>query len=368
MSNNSVIFEQKPTREQLHDLFVTLRGEGEPGFVNAEAARRRRPNWHGLNPCAEVLLDSRGVCNLTTLNVRAFVQPTEGGRYTLDREGLLEAQRLSARAGVRMTMVDLELPEWDAIQKRDRLTGCSLTGWQDAMDMVGLNRDEQAILLGDLRRVAHEAAYAYADELGIPRPLLVTTIKPEGTLSQVAGGVSSGVHYSHAPAYIRRIRVSATDPVAKTVQALGWSVHPEVGETWETVRTIVVDFPVVNRGVRRTKYTVSAIDQLENYKLFQTFYTDHNTSITVSVRDDEWEAVEEWIWQNWDDVVAVSFLSLDHHTYQLAPYEAVAESVIADLQARTQPFDYALLQEFERQETDSDLTDPSCDTGVCPIR
>jgi ribonucleoside-triphosphate reductase len=71
----------------------------------------------------------------------------------------------------------------------------------------------------------------YAKQLRTSSPLLVTTVKPEGTLSQVAGGVSSGLHHSHSPFYIRRIRINSVDPLAKVALDLGWNVNPEVGTT-----------------------------------------------------------------------------------------------------------------------------------------
>jgi len=374
MSNNSIFFEEKPSREKLHELFEVMKREGEPGFVNAEAARKRRPNFHGLNPCAEILLDSEQVCNLTTVNVMAFVQDGQ-----LDKEALLEAQRLSARIGYRMTLLNLELPSWDAKQKRDHLTGASLTGWQDAMDILGYDRRQQASLLRELRKVARDAADAYADELGQPRSLLVTSLKPEGTLSQVAGGVSSGVHYSHSPYYIRRIRINAHDPLAQVARQLGWRMNPEIGQgfdaahygevNWEdpNLRTVVIDFPIAS-GAKKTKYDVTAIEQLENYRMFQKYYTEHNTSITVSVRAHEWDAVEEWIWDHWDDVVAVSFLSLDEHTYQLAPYDAIDAETYEALKSAMQPFDAAILERVEQEEMEYDLGSESCEGGACPIR
>ena len=213
MSNNSIAFKEKPSREMLNLIFTIMQAEGEPGFVNLEAAAKRRPNAKGLNPCAEILLDSRGVCNLTTVNITAFVS---NGR--LDLDGLREAQRLSARAGARMTLLDLELPGWDAVHKRDRLIGTSLTGWYDAMDALGYDNEKEALLLQDLRAVSHEAARSYAHELRIPMPLLSTTVKPEGTLSQVAGGVSSGLHRSHSPYYFRRIRINASDALVQVAK------------------------------------------------------------------------------------------------------------------------------------------------------
>ncbi|HIV87755.1 MAG TPA: ribonucleoside-triphosphate reductase, adenosylcobalamin-dependent, partial [Candidatus Pygmaiobacter gallistercoris] len=130
MSNNSIFYRKKPTREKLHWHLQQMRYSGEPGWINEEAGLKRRPNFCGCNPCGEILLDANGLCNLTTVNVMAFVK--EDG--TLDREGLLEAQRLSARAGYRMTCRELEMFRWDRVQKRDRLLGCSLTGWQDMVN------------------------------------------------------------------------------------------------------------------------------------------------------------------------------------------------------------------------------------------
>ena len=152
MSNNSIAFETKPTKEELHNIIESIKINGEPGFFNLEAAKKRRPNAKGVNPCGEVLLDSYGVCNLTTVNVAAFVIPMkaeDGGIacYRLDYQGLMQAQALSVRAGLRMTCLDLELKHWDKIHKRDRLIGASLTGWKDAMDMLNYSEDQEANLL-----------------------------------------------------------------------------------------------------------------------------------------------------------------------------------------------------------------------------
>src|SRR5699024_11513126 len=102
-----------------------------------------------LKPCVEFILFSKNVCNLTTVNITAFVKEDN----TLDLEGLLEAQRLSARIGLRMTLATLELPEWNEVQQRDRLLGTSLTGWKDAIDQLGYTEeqeDELIILIHDV--------------------------------------------------------------------------------------------------------------------------------------------------------------------------------------------------------------------------
>ena len=284
----------------------------------------------------------------------------------LDEAALLEAQRLSARAGMRMTCRELEMHRWNAVQQRDRLLGCSLTGWQDMVNAVGLDREGQAALLEKLRDAAHSAAKKMSDSLGLNAPLLVTTIKPEGTLSLLPT-VSCGVHYSHAPYYVRRIRISASDPLCRVCEDLGYPVFPEVGQDAATCRTKVIEFPV-KAPEGRVKADASAIEQLENYIMFMEHYVDHNCSITVHVRENEWAEVEEWVWNHWDDVVALSFLSYDENFYELLPYEAISEAEYELRKAKMRSFNPSLISKYEHEETDLDIGSSDCASGVCPVR
>ena len=295
------------------------------------------------------------------MNVFAFV---ENGKLNI--EELLKAQRLSARSGYRMTCVELELPKWDAVQQRDKLTGCSLTGWQDMVNAILMSKEEEIELLKKLRQFAHEEIHAYSQELGLPESLLITTCKPEGTLSQLPG-VTSGVHYSESEWFVRRVRINSHDPLVKVCEELNYPIFPEVGQTIENCTTKVIEFPMKSSG-GRTKYDVSAIEQLENYKMFMTYYVDHNASITVTVRDEEWEEVEEWVYNNWDDIVAVSFLSLSNSFYQLMPYEAITEEEYNKRVKNMKPFIPSLISKYEKVETEFDIGNDGCESGVCPIR
>ena len=374
MSNNSIVFNNKPSEEFLDLIFKIIQSEGEPGFVNLEAANKRRPNCKGLNPCAEILLDSYGVCNLTTVNVMAFVDEilepdSNTTHYNLRTADLLFAQALSARAGLRMTCLDLELPRWDEVQKRDRLIGTSLTGWQDAMSLLDWKEDRQQALLQELSYVANQEAAKLAYIFRIPTPLLDTTIKPEGTLSQVAGGVSSGLHVSHAPYFIRRIRINSSDPLVKVAQELNWNISPETGTPiGEAPRTVVIDFPIKS-GAKKTRNEQSVEDQFDTYFNFQHSYTSHNSSNTISVKPDEWDIAKDIVLQNWDDFIGVTFLPYDGASYPLAPYEEITEEEYYELKSKMLPFDHKLLLKYEQDEslaTEDGLE--SCESGVCPIR
>lgn len=403
MSNNSIAFTQKPSREQHELQFALLKGEGEPCFVNLEEGARRvakaigykNPSRSllenimaviGLNPCVEIILHTYNVCNLTTVNVTQFIKDNNG-EYSLDLEGLLEAQRLSARIGLRMTLVDLELPHWSFTQQRDRLIGTSLTGWEDMVSILGMSESEEINIMEKMKDASRDEADRFAKYLRVSSPMLATTVKPEGTLSQVAKNpitkspVSSGLHKSHAPYFIRRVRINSNDPLVSVAKELGWVIHAEVGtngindekelaseEAISSARTLVIDFPV-SSGAKTTKDDATVEEQFNTYFKFMKNYVEHNASNTITVKPNEWEKAEQIVYDNWDDFVGVSFLSHDGGTYKLAPYEAITKEEYETRKANMKPFDGKLLRKYEFSETEADMENmESCSSGTCPIR
>ena len=124
--------------------------------------------------------------------------------------------------------------------------------------------------------------------------------------------------------------------------------------------TKVVEFPVkAPAGI--VKADVTAIQQLENYLMFMKHYVDHNCSITVHVRDNEWEEVEDWVWDHWDDIVALSFLSYDNSFYELLPYEEISQEEYEKRKAAMRPFNPSILTKYEYEETDLDIDYPEYD-------
>ena len=155
--------------------------------------------------------------------------------------------------------------------------------------------------------------------------------------------VSSGVHYSHSPYYIRRVRTIATDPLCRVCEEPGYPVLPEVGQEPKNPTTKVLEFSV-KAPAGRVKGDAAAIEQLENYKkMLMEHYVDHNCSITVHVRENEWEDVEQWVWDHWDDVVALSFLSCDDSLYELLPYKEIDQAEYERRKVGMYPFNPAPL-------------------------
>lgn len=398
MSNNSIGFIEKPSKEFMDLIFEVIQLDGEPGFIHLGGAAKKvlatlgnnnptkkqiteKAYELGLNPCAEIILHSKNVCNLTTVNIVSFVKKGANGKNFLDKEGLLQAQRYSARIGLRMTLVELELPEWNKTQQRDRLLGTSMTGWKDAMDLLDYDSDQEKWLMKVMGDTTRDEAQKYAKQLRVNVPMFATAVKPEGTLSQVMGGVSSGLHWSHSPYYRRTIRINANDPLVKVAEHLGWDIHAEVGtngkmseeelsqpEQLETARTKVISFPIAS-GAKRTKDDVTVDEQFDNYFSFQKNYTDMNTSNTITVKPGEWEQAQKRVWEGWDEFIGVSFLSHDGGSYTLAPYTAITKEEYTEMSDDMQPFEPDLLYLYEQSETMADMDNmEECSSGICPIR
>lgn len=361
MSNNSILYNHRPTLERIKEIIDSIKVNGEPGFINGAEALRRKPTFKGCNPCGEILLQSKQCCNLTTNNLMGFVNGS-----VLDEEKLKETLKLSTRVAIRMTLVDVELPEWNRVMQEDRIIGISLTGMMDMLNKTAMSNAYLGDLLAMLRDEVHKEGKRYSAELNIQAPKLMTTIKPEGSLSMLPC-VSSGIHFAHSNYYIRRIRISATDPLYKMIEAQGsFPIYNENGQTDEDCSIKVIEFPI-KAPEGRTKYDVGAIEQLELYKMSMKSWSDHNSSITVHVREHEWEDVTQWLYDNFDYVVGITFLPLMEETYPLLPYETTSREDYEERIRQVKPINYELLARYDNNEQ-HDIIDAECDTGACPIR
>jgi ribonucleoside-triphosphate reductase len=204
-SNNSLIFWNKPAKEQLDELFDIIRDSGgsEPGFINGEAARKRAPWFKGVNPCGEILLGDKTFCNLVEVNLSAFRN---------NRAGLERAIWLVARANYRQTCVNLDdgilQRTWHENNEFLRLCGVGLTG-------IALCPEVSEYDYRTFSKVATLGAFSMADELDLPRPKNVTTIKPSGTLSKIMD-TTEGCHYPKGRYIFNNIKFANDDEIRDT--------------------------------------------------------------------------------------------------------------------------------------------------------
>ncbi len=359
-SNNSLVFNEKPLRDQLEHLFNLMQeaGGSEPGFINAQEARRRAPWYKGANPCVEILLGNKSFCNLTETDI---------GKFKGDTAGLHEAIRLAARANYRQTCVSLKdgiLQEaWHLNNYFLRLCGVGLTGIAKRPDMTGYDYEY-------LKRTATAAAIGMADELGLPRPKNVTCVKPSGTLSKIMD-TTEGVHKPLGKYIFNNVQFSKYDPVVEKLREANYKVfnHP----TDDT--GVLVTFPVEWSDVPFHKENgkevnlETAIDQLERYKLIQTSWTQQNTSVTISYDPTEVPEIIDWLLNNWDCYVGVSFIYRSDPTktakdlgYLYLPQEVVDEHTFRTYAQDLKPVTLDDANSFDA------ILDDECLTGACPVK
>lgn len=331
---------------------------------------------------AEAALDSKQSCNLTTQNVLAHVYlDNTDGTYYYDWFNAEDTIRLITRIGCRQTLATQWHPEWDTVQKRDRLLGVSMTGLCDALDLLQWNEEELKYFFNWCKSIALDEANKYHDHLGINHSTRITLMKPEGTISKIPG-VSSGIHRSYAPYFFQRIRFSKTDPLATVLLNLGLQPVPENGQGddlfGEQCNTWVFTFGIkTNTPIRAIDE--SAVSQLERYKLAQVNYADrgHNISATITLAPHEYDIAANWINNNWNDIIGVSFLPRfdpsegGEAAYPLMPWEACTEKqyqkVKSNIPILTEEQLITLLSEIEKGY-EEDIIEDSCGTGSCPLR
>lgn len=363
-SNNSLLFTKKPERHELEHIFNLMveSGGSEPGFINAVTATKRAPWFKGVNPCAEILLGNKSFCNLTEVDVAKF----KG-----DSNGLRRAIHLAARANYRQTCVNLRdgiLQEaWHLNNEFLRLCGVGLTGIVRRPDLSSYDYAE-------LQRTATAGAYGMADELGLPRPKNVTTVKPSGTLSKVMD-TTEGVHKPLGKYIFNNVNFGKYDPLVPLCRAAGYKVienpsDPEAVLITFPVQWNDVPFDHVERDGKLLEVNLeSAVAQLDRYKLLMQNWCQQNVSATISYSVDEVPAIITWLLENWDNYVGVSFLFRADPTktakdlgYLYLPQCVVTKEEYDSYTATLQPIDLD-----KTNNIDAELDD-DCTSGSCPIR
>lgn len=217
-----------------------------------------------------------------------------------------------------------------------------------------------------MRERAILTARIWSAALGINMPAAITCVKPSGTVSQLVNA-SSGIHPRYSQYYIRRVRVAATDPLAHLLLAEGVPAHPEVGEDWANVKTIVFEFPVQSPPGSVLRNSESAIEQLEYFKMVQDNWCEHNASNTIYVKDHEWMDVAKWVWDNFDNVCGLTFLPYDGGVYPLAPYEEIDREEYERRVAEMPKVDFSKLSLYEKDDNTIGSRELACVSGACEL-
>jgi ribonucleoside-triphosphate reductase (thioredoxin) len=365
MANNSAVYEMKPSAADFFEEWTALvtSGSGERGIFNRGSLENQVPKrrWDilkgkkqvGVNPCGEIYLQSKQFCNLTSIVVR----PAD------TMSSLKRKMRLATILGTyQATLTDFEYlsKEWKENCEREQLLGVSITGYYDNKIVRNDNN------LEELRNESMKVNKEYAKRFKRNPSTAVTCVKPHGNSGQLLG-VGSGMHPWYAPYYIRRVRISANDPLLKLAEDQGVPVRPEVGYSTSNATTMVLEFPIkAPEGAVVTK-DITALAMLEEWKRLKVHFTDHNPSVTIYVGDDEWLAVANFVYENWDIVGGLAFLPRNDHIYQLAPYEEITKEEFERRKKQLGTVDFSRLVLYEKNDQTVGAKELACAGGVCEI-
>ena len=316
-NNSAVLLRNRVTKEFFMTIWDKIKasGAGEPGiYLNNDK------DW-GTNPCCEIALRPFQFCNLCEVNVSNIES----------QEDLNERVKVAAFIGtLQAGYTDFHYlrPVWQRTTEKEALIGVGITG-------VGSGKAQQYDMKEAAKIVMEENARV-ANLIGINKAARATTIKPSGTSSLVLG-TSSGIHAWHNDYYIRRMRVGKNESLYTHLLIN----HPELleDEYFRPHDTAVISVPqkAPEGSILRTE---SSLDLLERIKWFYQNWVQpghragqntHNISATISVKDDEWETVGEWMWANKNYYNGLSVLPHTGHTYIQAPFEDITEEKYYEL-------------------------------------
>jgi ribonucleoside-diphosphate reductase alpha chain len=367
LANNSAVYYDGMQREDFSQEWdsIVASGSGERGIFHRGAAQRQAAEYghrsaytdYGTNPCSEIILRPFSFCNLSEVVVRPE-----------DTVADLEYKvRLAAILGTwQSTLTDYPYlrEEWRQNAEEERLLGVSLTGvFGNQFTNGSLGTGPTALSLTDLRLTARVSNAREAQRIGIPSSDAITCVKPSGTVSQLVD-CESGLHTKHARFYKRRVRVDKKDPIAFVMIDAG---IPHEEDSYNSAAWV---FTFAQRAAEGAlvREDVTAIEHLEHWLLFQRYWCEHKPSVTISVREDEWAEVGEWVWEHLDEISGVSFLPFSDHTYVQAPYEEITQQEYEALVAQEHRVEWSDLAFYETYDQTVGSQELACSaSGGCEV-
>ena len=362
LSNNSACYTEKPDFEAFLNEWSSLyeSRSGERGIFSRVASQKqaarngRRDSEYdfGTNPCSEIILRPNQFCNLSEVVVR----PND------TVEDLKRKVRNATILGtLQATLTDFRYLRriWEKNTSEEALLGVSLTGILDNPLMTLKNKNLPTVLEW-LRDEAIKTNKEWSKKLNIEQSTAITCVKPSGTVSQLVDS-ASGIHGRYAPHYIRRVRADSRDPLCTVLDEAG--VPSEIDVTSPTTKVFSFPQQAPKKAVFASEQT--GMEQLELWKIYQEYWCEHKPSITVYYRDDEYLAIGDWIYNNFNDVSGISFLPYSDHTYEQAPYEQITKEEY-DKQMKGFPTEFNWDIEEESDTTEGSQT-LACVGNSCEI-
>ncbi len=369
LANNSVAYTEKPSAEIFMEEWLSLvkSKSGERGIFNRVAAANQASRWgrrradlsYGCNPCSEIILRDKQLCNLSEVIIRED--------DTL--ETLLEKVEIATILGtLQATLTDFKFvsESWARNTAEEALLGVSLTGIMDnALTSGLLGADKLTHTLNSMRDHARLVNAEWAEALGIKPSAAITCVKPSGTVSQLCN-TASGIHARHNRNYIRTVRVDKKDPLYQFMKDKGFVTEDDV---MRPDSTAVVSFAMSAPDGAVTRDQVTAMQALELWLLYQREWCEHKPSVTVTVRDEEWLSVGAWVYEHFDEVSGISFLPHTDHTYQQAPYQDMTSEEFA-LWQKEHPVpevDWREMATYEKTDNTVAMQTLACTSGACEL-
>jgi len=351
-NNSAVLMRHKITKEYFLDLWkrIEASGAGEPGIYLSNDK-----DW-GTNPCCEIALRPFQFCNLCEVNVSDVVDQN-------DLNQRVKAASFIGTLQAGYTDFHYLRPIWQRTTEKDALIGVSMTGIGSGAVLKLDMKEAAKVVKVENKRVA--------EVMGINPSARTTTVKPAGTTSLTLG-TSSGIHAWHNDYYIRRVRVGKNEAIYSHLVLH----HPELveDEYFRPHDTAVIGIPQMAPAdaIFRTESPIQLLERVKRVHGewikpgHRSGNNTHNVSATISIREHEWDAVGQWMWDNKEYYNGLSVLPYDGGTYIQAPFEDCTKEKYEELMKTLHDVDLSKVIELE------DTTDLSgelaCAGGACEVK
>ena len=356
MSNNSISAEIGTNYEDYVDLIAN---NGEPGFIWLDVARNygrladpadgKDYRVMGMNPCAEMDLESGEMCTLVEVHLNRHES----------KEDFLKTLKFAYLYGKTVTLMPTHWPQTNGIMQRNRRIGTSLTGIASFADQKGLPAVREWMDEG-YKKIRHYD-HQYSEWLCIRESVRVTTVKPSGSVSLLSGA-TPGVHWGPGgPFYLRAIRFGKQDNMMHLFRAAGYKIEDDI----YSEETSVVYFPVKS-GHKRSEKEVSLFEKIGLAATSQKYWSDNGVSVTLSFdKEEETKFIASVLHMYEGQLKAVSFLPMGNKTYPQQPYTEITEAEYNEYIGKIAKIDWSAI--YDGIENLDALGEKYCNNDNCLI-